>query len=185
MENQFNYITISSISKPKGIYDFAKIAKNMKKTHSKDRFIWIGTGEIPNDIECNNDIQFLRFLSDKQKYNFLYGNTNTIFILCSHHEGFSLPISEACLFEIPVLAYKIPELFSVYKDNINYVQCFNINEFTSKLIEMRENYSTFKKKSITAKQYIIKNFSSDVFIKKMRSIMEDEFIEKIPDTGIW
>ena len=143
MVKKFNYLTISSISRAKGVYDFVKLAEEIKKKYPDDKFFWIGTGEIPNNLINNKNIIFLGFVSEKVKNKFLMGK-NTIFILCSRFEGFSVPISEACLSEIPVLSYMLPEIVSIYGKNINYVSCFNINEFITKLTMIRNEYPKFK-----------------------------------------
>jgi glycosyltransferase involved in cell wall biosynthesis len=182
MEKKFNYLTISSISKAKGIEDFVKIAELVKTKYPDDNFLWVGTGNISKNLKSNPNISFLNFPSDREKYRLL-NKENTIFILCSHFEGFSMPIAEACLSETPVLTYKIPEIFHTYENYINYVHPFDIKEFVSKLLFIRKNYDKFKKKAIKSRIFVINNFSSYMFIKRMNSIIGDIFNGRLSKTN--
>lgn len=170
-EDKFSFITISNISWEKGLTDFLQIAKEIRKSFPTDKFVWIGTGQVPEKYQSQTIVQFTGFLSENDKNIFLCKERN-IFILCSYFEGFSVPIAEACLFKIPVVCYRIPEITSVYEDHIEYVKCFDTKRFVKKLTKIRKNYYLFKEKAKEARRFVIENYSDSAFLKRVESIIE-------------
>jgi len=171
MASEFNFITLSSVSREKGLQDFASIAHEIRKSYPEDKCIWIGTGQVPEDLENKEEVIFTGFLEERKKLDLLQ-QENTIFMLCSYYEGFSVPIAEACLQRVPVICYRIPEIESVYEQHIEYVTCFDRNEFGRKCRSVRRNYRYYRKKADDARRYIIERYSESALLQRMDKALE-------------
>jgi len=170
MAKSFNYISLSSVSIPKGVFDYVELANKIVYKYPSDKFYWIGTGDIPKGLDGRN-VCFTGFLNEKEKKRMLT-KSNTIFLNCSHFEGFSVPIAEACLLKVPVLCYKLPELYATYGPHINYVNCYNSNEFFKCLELLRKNFVIYKEKAVLARRFVIENYSAHKFTSKFMNSLE-------------
>ena len=167
----FNFLTLSSVSWEKGPQDFAVIAHATRSIFSQDRFVWIGTGQVPDDLQHQKEVIFTGFLPEQEKQD-LFKKVNNIFILCSRFEGFSVPIAEACLYEIPVICYRIPEIESAYRDHLVYVERFDVGKFIRKCSEVRENYREYCRKARKARAFVIENYSESAFLQRVAAVLE-------------
>ena len=92
-----------------------------------------------------------------------------VFLSCSYFEGFCMPIAEAMLQEKPVIAYKLPELYSVYKKNIMYVKKGD----TVKTVKLLKNFKKLYKLDVKAsKDYIVNNYSPEVILNNLLKIVK-------------
>ncbi|SRR5258706_14717740 len=158
-----NVYFVGAPTQDRGIEEFAYISSSCKSA----KFYWF-TYKISDEIiRKYKTINFIRGLDDKTLRSYIKDNMD-IFISCSHAEGFCLPIAEAMLLEKPVLSYALEEVQSVYSDLIEYVTCFDRNEFIKKLLPLiNANNQSRIKKYAKAKMYIQDNYLPDIVSSKL------------------
>lgn len=156
---------VGAPTKAKGIEDFSFIAEQIIDAE----FYWFCFNVNDGIKEKHKRINFIIGLSDEQMKLKIKEEMGA-FISCSHYEGFCLPIAEAILLEKPVFSYKLPEIESVYSDNIEYIKCFDLNEYTNKLKEFisKNSYNKDKEK---ARRYIIDNYSPEVVADRLLNVL--------------
>lgn len=149
----------------KGIEDFHKLATNTKEAN----FFWFCFKIDEETKEKYKEINFLVGLSNEELKTKIKEEMD-LFINCSRYEGFSLPMAEAILLKKPVISYKLPEIERVYEDNIEYVECFNLEEYENKIKSFifKNNYNKDKEK---AKKFILDNYSPEVVSQKLLKII--------------
>lgn len=152
-------------TKAKGIEDFNFIAEQITDVE----FHWFCIKVDNATKEIYKKINFVTGLDDKQM-KLKIKEEMEIFISCSHYEGFCLPIAEAILLEKPVFSYRLPEIESVYSNNIEYVECFDLNEYTYKVkkLILNSNCNNDKEK---ARNYIINNYSPEIVANRLLKIL--------------
>lgn len=149
----------------KGIKDFNFIAEQITGAE----FYWFCFKNDKFKQKKYKRINFIVGLDDESLKTMIKKEMD-LMICCSHFEGFCLPIAEAILLEKSVISYKLPEIETVYADNIEYVKCFVLNEYVHKLQEfiLNNSYSKDKEK---AKNFIINNYSPEIVSKKLLKIL--------------
>jgi glycosyltransferase involved in cell wall biosynthesis len=146
-------LSVGSIQKRKGIFEFAETAERLKQFD----FVW--AGNIPNvptlegrkRIEKimenkNNNIKFLGFLNREEIVEAYCGCD--LFVFPTHAETFGLVIAEAAAVGLPVLIRKLPE-FKMFEE---FAEMFSTQEEMErkmkKILDCREFYETKKKQSL-------------------------------------
>lgn len=152
-------------TRAKGIKDFYQLAARIRDA----KFFWFCFKLDKETKERYKEINFLVGLSNEDMKKKIKEEMD-LMINCSHFEGFSLPVAEAILLEKPVISYKLPEIQQVYENNIEYVKCFNLKEYASKIenIIFKNDYSKNKKK---AKNFILNNYSPQMVSQKLLKII--------------
>lgn len=156
---------VGTPTKGKGIEDFNLIAKQIIDAE----FYWF-CFEVNKSLK--KKYHKIIFITDlvKEKLQYFIKKEMDLMVCCSHFEGFCLPIAEAMLLEKPVISYRLPEIESVYFDNIEYVECFDLNEYIDKLKEfiLKNNYNKDKEK---ARNFIINNYSPEIVSQRLLKIL--------------
>lgn len=123
-------IFLSRISKSKGIEDAVKTVAILKRDLPNISLWIIGRGDknytqklssFVDRLNLQKNVRFMGFLSEKQK-NELLGKAH-ILIAPSKKEGWGLTIHEAGAKMTPVVAYNVPGLRDVVKNQINGIVC--------------------------------------------------------------
>jgi len=147
---------VGAPTEAKGILEFDTLAGFFPKT-SFNWFCYKATAEITSTYRKINFIVGLNDLEIRDKIKSM-----DLLISCSKFEGFCLPIAEALLLNKPVISFDLDEIKSVFKNNIEYVESHNLEQFRKKIGEY------------------ISNQTYDIDIKKAHEfIVEQFFPEKI------
>lgn len=140
----------------KGVFDLLEIWKQVTLARPAARLAIIGTGPEVNRMNefikresLNNNISMLGYLSD-ERFQILQGSR--LFLFPSYSEAWPLSIVEAMSCGLPVIAYDIPNLRTVWKDNIFFVPLSDISFFVSsiqKLLADDDLRTVFSKQGLT------------------------------------
>jgi GT2 family glycosyltransferase/glycosyltransferase involved in cell wall biosynthesis len=85
-------------------------------------------------IESSEYIKHIGYVEDKELPG-LYSSAS-LFVFPSIYEGFGIPILEAMISKVPVLANDIAQFYSIGLDNISYVNTQDIQALSRKLAEI-------------------------------------------------
>ncbi len=132
------------LNKAKGLFDLIKIVDKIKKYYPTILCAIIGEGREKNnlkkEIKNNNlekNINLLGFLGEKEKIETL--RASKLFILPSHEEGWGIVIGEAMACGLPVVVYKLKDIVGIWEDNVTWIECFDLNEFSDTVIGLLKN----------------------------------------------
>jgi glycosyltransferase involved in cell wall biosynthesis len=159
---KFDAVFMKRLNYWKWVYDLLEIWKNVCKT-KPDAKLWI-IGEGSEDVlkKVNSFIKTHRLEKNihlfwviydfEEKYRIL--NTSKIFILPSHEENWAIVIWEAMAISLPVIAYDLTEIKPIWKDNIEWVEFWKINNFSKKVLSLLSDSDKRKKMNGKALKFI-------------------------------
>lgn len=149
----------------KGIKDFNFIAEHILGAE----FYWFCFKIDQLEQKKYKKINFIAGLNDSNLKTTINKEMD-LMICCSHFEGFCLPIAEAMLLKKPIISYRLPEIENTYHDNIEYVECFDLNRYVDKVKKfiLNNDYNKDKKK---ARDYIIHNYSPEIVARRILQII--------------
>lgn len=161
----FNYILYVGSSSPRK--NILRLIESFSKIHKKNptiKLLIVGANgkscenylNRTRQLHLDNNIIFIGFVK-KESLPYLY-NGAICFIYPSLYEGFGLPPLEAMACGTPVITSNITSIPEILKDNVIYVDPYNINsiyENTNLLLNDPKIKNAFKRKSIQHS----KNFS--------------------------
>ena len=101
--------------------------KIAKKLPEDTVWNWAGSGTLLEKYKENKYVNFIGFVSEKQK-QILLKNCD-IFALTSEMEGFCIPVAEALIYQKPVVVYDLPVFRDEYGLFLNYVPPFDTRYF--------------------------------------------------------
>lgn len=168
-EKKYDICCCARLTKAKNPYKFLNILSNLKDTNNDVRAIWIGDGELKDDIKkrtkelnIESNIDFVGF----QKNPYKYMAQSKIFMLTSDWEGFGLVAFEALTLGLPCVVSNVGGLVDI------------VDSSCGKLCERNEEFENEINKLLTDKNYYEeKKFNSKKRAEKIENI--DEYMEKI------
>ncbi|MEO6404095.1 MAG: glycosyltransferase family 4 protein [Ferruginibacter sp.] len=98
-----------------------------------------------------------------------------LFTLSSRYEGFSLSVLEAMAMQVPLLLSDISSFREQCEDSTIYFDLDNTSDFINKLKEIQINPAAVKIRKENAYQRIMKNFTLEHHLVKLRSIYQEIF----------
>jgi len=156
---KYDAIFIKRLNYGKGIFDLFKIWKKVCEKNDTAKLAIVGEGptEVVNKInlyidknKLNDNIDLLGGIYNfEDKIRIL--NSTKLFILPSYEENWAIVIGEAMACRIPVIAYRLKELVTIWKDNIYWVTLGDINGFSFSILELLK--SRAKQKYLVEKAY--------------------------------
>lgn len=148
----------------KGIEDFNYLAMSLPEFN----FYWF-TYKLKNSTKSNYKyIRFITGLEDHELKNRIIKDMD-LFISCSYFEGFCLPIAEASLLGKPSISYKLEEVESEFGDTINYVKCFDKDEYKMAILKYSKSYPS-RIKINTARNFITNNYSPEIVSNRLLEV---------------
>ncbi len=166
-------LSVGSIQKRKGIFDFASVANLLPRY----QFVWIGKiPEVPS-LEKRKELQ--KLLEDRKSNIIFPGylgqkglidaySAADLFVFTTYAETFGLVIPEAASTGLPVIARNLPE-FRTFDDFI--LKFSNKGDLEKKIVFLLENkqeYNKYKQLSLLHS----KKFDSNIYAKKLLGIYE-------------
>jgi glycosyltransferase involved in cell wall biosynthesis len=156
--------------------DAIKIAWGVKKIISDVELVWIGGGSLLE--KCRRLVKkdtYIHFMGDiksrSEKWSWL--RRSNAFISTSQREGFNIPIGEALLAKLPVVAYYLPVYRAVYEDTVIYVPLFDVNTFTKKVIDVLLNPSYYKPLIEKGFRLVKNRYSSEAVMKLTENALKE------------
>lgn len=132
------------LTKTKGIFDLIKIIKTIKDYYPNILCAVIGSGAEKDNIiktikdnNLENNMQLLGYLGRRETMETM--KSSKVFVLPSHEEGWGIVIGEAMACGLPVVVYKLKDIVEIWNNNVIWVECFNLNEFSDKIIKLLGN----------------------------------------------
>ncbi|MCV3464388.1 glycosyltransferase family 4 protein [Campylobacter lari] len=137
----------------------------------------VGEGELKNTIEekikennLENSIILKPFTKDIEKE---YLNAS-IYVMCSHFEGFGMVLVESANYGLPSIAFDINTGPSDIIENEKsgfLIQDNDLNEFANKLCVLMDDENLRKTMGLNAKKIVKNNFSKEVIMKKWEEVL--------------
>jgi glycosyltransferase involved in cell wall biosynthesis len=135
-----------------------EILKIIKKTIPGIRCGIIGEGIEKNGLKkkiseygLDSNIHLLGFLNEAEKIENL--KAAKVFIFPSHEEGWGIVIAEALACGLPTIVYRLHDIVDIWKDNVSWIDCFDLNQFSKKTLEIISDNNKVKYLSNKAKEY--------------------------------
>lgn len=143
-ENDFYMISVGRLILRKRIDRIIKALNKMKDKNIKLLIVGEGPEEsslknLVKKYDLENRVQFLGFVSEEKKYQYL--NCANVFISTSEHEGFGINFQEALYCGLPIISTRSggPESFLVEKENTLYISESNdIKEIADLVLKLKE-----------------------------------------------
>lgn len=162
---KYDLVFCGRLNVTKGIYDLIKILQIVKRVIPNVRLAVIGSGpekenfkqQIRNN-QLDKNIFMLGFLSDKEKIRTI--KESKFFVFPSHEEGWGIVIGESLACGVPVISYRIEELYDIWGKQCTWIDSLNIKKFSEAIID---NLNSRKKYFLDNK--FIKSLDWDQILK--------------------
>jgi len=103
-----------------------------------------------------------------------------LFVMSSSYEGFALSVLEAMALRMPLLLSDIDSFKEQCADTAVYYSQNNTGDFINKLLSLKNNRQQLNALGAAAKERVIKNFTLEKHIQRLRSI----YVDALPSTSI-
>lgn len=155
LKKKYAAVYLGRLKPSKGIFDLPKIWKKVLKNQPNSKLILIGEGSSKDKSKLKNLINKEKiekyiiikgFLSYEKVFKIFY--QSRVFILPSREEGFGMAILEALSCNLKVVLWNMKVFTSVYKDLVLKSKCFDLNDFSKKIIKSlkaKKNLNRIKK----------------------------------------
>ncbi len=159
---EFDAVFMKRLNYWKWVSDLLEIWKKVSKV-KKDAKLWViweGSEDILEKINAfikennlENNIKLFGVVYDfEEKFRII--NSSKLFILPSHEENWAIVIWEAMAIWAPVLVYDLPEITPIWKDNVEWVERFDTNQFSEKILKYLWDENLRKQKMEKADTFI-------------------------------
>ena len=159
---EFDAVFMKRLNYGKWVSDLLEIWKKVvaMKKDVKLWVIWEGSEDILEKINAfikennlENNIKLFGVVYDfEEKFRII--NSSKLFILPSHEENWAIVIWEAMAIWAPVLVYDLPEITPIWKDNVEWVERFDTNQFSEKILKYLWDENLRKQKMEKADAFI-------------------------------
>ena len=159
---EFDAVFMKRLNYGKWVSDLLEIWKKVvaMKKDAKLWVIWEGSEDILEKINAfikennlENNIKLFGVVYDfEEKFRII--NSSKLFILPSHEENWAIVIWEAMAIWAPVLVYDLPEITPIWKDNVEWVERFDTNQFSEKVLKYLWDENLRKQKMEKADAFI-------------------------------
>ena len=159
---EFDAVFMKRLNYWKWVSDLLEIWKKVSKV-KKDAKLWViweGREDILEKINAfikennlENNIKLFGVVYDfEEKFRIIH--SSKLFILPSHEENWAIVIWEAMAIWAPVLVYDLPEITTIWKDNVEWVERFDTNQFSEKILKYLWDENLRKQKMEKADTFI-------------------------------
>lgn len=158
----FDAIFIGRLQTIKGIYDLIEIWSEICKKDKSKKLCIIGEGidkaYLKKKVELLNldkNIFFTGYLKDFYA-PLKYLAKSKIFLFPSYEEAWAIVIGEAMAMKVPVVAYDLPELKTIWHKNVKFAKLGNKKMLKNNFLKLSQNKSLYNKYSFSAYKFIKK-----------------------------
>ena len=136
---------LARLHKSKGIYDLIEAWANVCKCNKDAKLAVAGSGSVEmirevrdkiNNLNLENNISFLGFLSEENKYKLL--KASKLYVLPSYEEGIPITFFEAMYCGLPVVTYFLPA-YSDIRDYIMSVPLGDAHSLADEILRVLED----------------------------------------------
>ena len=180
-DKKYDICCVARISEAKNPNRFAKIIFEIKKTLPNVKAVWIGDGELRNELE--NSIKKLNlennlFLLGFKKNPYDYLVQSKLFMLTSSWEGFGLSVYEALSLGLPCIVSNVGGLSKIV-DNECGCLCADDSDFIRNSINLLNNRKSFEKYSKNAIRKSIALDNTNTYFDKITEIYDNIYSERV------
>ena len=176
IKHENNVVLLSRLLKTKGIIDYCEVAKSIREIRKDINFYLYGN-EVDitlNDIKKyldNGDIIYGGYSSDIEN---IYKSASIVVSFSIGREGFPRIILEAMSYAKPVIATSvIGNKYAVVDSQTGYlIKPGDFETFKEKIIELIDNKKLNTLMGKNAREYCIKNYSSEIINSYIFSIID-------------
>jgi len=155
---KYDAVFMKRLQAVKGIFDLINIWEIVVQHQNNAKLAIIGSGpdreraqNLVKEKGLQNNIEFLGVIYDlKEKYGII--GSSKMFLLPTYEENWAIVIGEAMAAGVPVIAYDLPELLTVWKDNFIPIPVGNHQVFAREIISLLNSPSTqenYKEKGLS------------------------------------
>ncbi|MBQ9280404.1 MAG: glycosyltransferase [Clostridia bacterium] len=173
---KYDICCVARLSKPKNPKKFLEVVKEVKKKIPHVKCVWVGTGELKDEIEKMShkmglveNIDFVGFQSNP--YSYLAASK--IFLLTSSWEGFGLVAFEALTLGLPCVVSNVGGLKGIVDSGCGKL-CDNEHlEDYSVIVELLENENRYQEYAENALKRAEKLDNYKEYVARIKEIIED------------
>ncbi|MCF7885426.1 MAG: glycosyltransferase family 4 protein [Candidatus Marinimicrobia bacterium] len=175
---------VGRFNKVKQLEYIIKVAKRLKPIIKNVKFVLVGDGKERQNIEKiikNNSLDAEFIITGFCKVPYYYYKTFDVFVLPSKIEGFSISLLEAGASGVPTVCFDVggnKEIVQSQRTGF-LIPPFNIDEMTSKILQLCSNKDLRLEYSKNAKEYITNNFSVEKRRKLLDKLYRDYNVKKV------
>jgi len=165
----------------KGIGEFVKVAKILKQSGIKARFVLVGSPDVHNP-ETINDFQLKNWENDqiiewwgqKEDMAKMYYQS-TIVCLPSYREGLPKSLLEAASCGRPIVTYDVPGCREIVKDGYNgyLVQLKSINGLVQAISQLLNDHKLCVQMGKNGRKLVKKHFSQEQIANETLAVWEE------------
>jgi len=174
---EYDVVFMKRVQAVKGIFDLIDVWREVVQTKQGCRLLVIGDGidsaEAMRRVEeyhLGESVTFAGTIYDvREKYRLLA--RSRLFVLPSYEENWAIVIGEAMAAGLPVIAYNLPELTSVWKDNFVGVEVGNREKLLAAVLRLLDDADAREEIKRRAKEYIRQFDWKNIAVREMDSIV--------------
>lgn len=158
----YDAIFIGRVQEIKGIYDLINVWNEICKEDPKKKLVILGEGIDKKNVEkkveelnLKENVFFTGYLKDSfEPLNYL--SKSKIFLFPSYEEAWAIVIGEAMAMRVPVVAYDLPELVTVWGKNVYFAKTGDKKQLKNNFLELVNNKVVYEKYSKNAFEFVKK-----------------------------
>ena len=177
---EYDICCVARLTKQKNPERFIKIIKEIKKENNNIKVIWVGNGELydeivnkANELNLSTNIKFVGF----QKNPYAYMKKSKVFLLTSDWEGFGLVAFEALALGLPCVVNNVGGLPLIVDDSCGKL-CNNDNEIIKEIEKLINNDDYYSSKHLNAIKKSKKLDNIDSYMNNIESTYNDIIAKK-------
>ena len=174
-EKEYDICCVGRLTEQKNPFMFVEIVKEMKKYNNDIKAIWIGDGELKNELSkkivemgLDTNIELVGF----KKNPYEYMNNSKVFVLPSKWEGYGLVAFEALSMGIPCVVSNVGGLKEIVSSKCGLL-CSDLNHFVCEINLLLNDITYYRKKSTEAILQSEKLDNSVDYYKTLKKIYDD------------
>lgn len=168
-------LSIGRVDPEKRPLDAVQVARIVRSTVPDVKFVWIGGGTLLLEFRSlQQNETFLNFMGQvgsprsREKWDLL--QSSDVFISTSQREGFWVPIGEALLSKLPVVAYDLPVYQSVFGDIIVRIPCFDVASFASAVVDVLVHPAKYRDLVEKGYRLVVNRYSKESVIRSIEEV---------------
>lgn len=168
-----NIICIAHCEEYKNPYLWLEVATSLTKRDKNLNFIWVGDGLLYKDLLSrtvnNQNIHFIGYRNQVEINEIL--QTAYIYTQFSTRESLGISILDAMNYGLPCIVSNVGGMPELVENGNNGFVCSNSEEIINKVLRIKDDDRLYQKLSGNSKNKYEENFSKDIWINKLKCIM--------------
>jgi len=168
-------LSIGRVDPEKRPGDAVQVVRIVRGAIPDVRFVWVGDGSLLQEFRSlQRNEPFLNFVgqvgSPRSRERWELMRSSDVFISTSQREGFCVPIGEALLAKLPVVAYDLPVYQSVFGDTIVRIPCFDLASFANAVVDVLVHPAKYRDLVEKGYRLVVNRYSKESVIKSIEEV---------------